>query len=259
MRTAGYLPVTAFARMCGVSAKTLRFYGDIGLFLPAAIHARTRYRFYRAEQLREFAQIQAMRACGASLTEIRGALGRGATVAERRCLLRALQSKKLKEIELARQSLTWLDDVLTGLDSEHHVEVTIRYCPPIRIASTRSDVKSYDEMPRHEQRLLAIVSGQTQFGMRGVLWHRCADAGTAEGEAFVEVTSRTQARSSYEVKALPGVHVAAAFSSHDDEEAEATYVALSRWLRQHGHRLAGPRREVYRGSLLEIQYPIDVR
>lgn len=71
MPTPEYIPITAFARICGVTAKTLRFYDEIGLFRPAYIDPRTRYRFYLQEQLREFVQIQSMRDCGGTLAEIR--------------------------------------------------------------------------------------------------------------------------------------------------------------------------------------------
>jgi effector-binding domain-containing protein len=56
---------------------------------------------------------------------------------------------------------------------------------------------------------------------------------------------------------LPAAHVARAFSSFDDNEAEATYVGLSSWIRARGYKLAGARREIYRGQLLEIQYPLQ--
>ncbi len=78
-----------------------------------------------------------------------------------------------------------------------------------------------------------------------------------EGEPFVEVSKTTACPATYELKELPGVQVARAFSSVDDEEAEDTYVSLGRWIRARGYRLAAARREIYRGSLLEIQYPLE--
>ena len=42
-----------FAYLGGVSAKTLRFYDEIGLLRPASVDARTGYRQYRPEQLEE--------------------------------------------------------------------------------------------------------------------------------------------------------------------------------------------------------------
>jgi hypothetical protein len=59
------------------------------------------------------------------------------------------------------------------------------------------------------------------------------------------------------LKVLPGAHVARAFSSLDDQEAEDTNVGLGRWVCDRGFRLAGARREIYRGNLLEIQYPLQ--
>jgi hypothetical protein len=36
-------------------------------------------------------------------------------------------------------------------------------------------------------------------------------------------------------------------------------VGLSRWIRARGYRLAAARREIYRGNLLEIQYPLETK
>ena len=37
----------------------------------------------------------------------------------------------------------------------------------------------------------------------------------------------------------------------------ASSTGSPRWIRADGYRPAGPRREIYRGKLLEIQYPIE--
>src|SRR4029453_7496651 len=102
MVAAEYMTIPAFARICGVSAKTLRFYGDIGLFRPAFIDPRSRYRFYSQEQVREFVQIQSMRDCGASLAEIRAALRASRSDGEHRRFLQKLRSAKLQAIDEAR-------------------------------------------------------------------------------------------------------------------------------------------------------------
>src|SRR5215831_2656741 len=72
----GELPMPAnyrigeFAELSGVSAKTLRFYDEIGLFRPAATDSRTRYRHYRPHQLEELASILALKSLGVPLHEI---------------------------------------------------------------------------------------------------------------------------------------------------------------------------------------------
>jgi DNA-binding transcriptional MerR regulator len=256
MATSEYIPITAFARTCGVSTKTLRFYDGIGLFRPAFIDPRTRYRFYLQEQLRDFAQIQSMRDCGASLAEIRAATRASRSRTEQRRFLQKLRNAKLQAVDEVRRSLTWIEGALQELELQSPLNATITYCAPVQIASVRTDVKSYADIQPHENWLPEAAAPRPRGGLRGVLWHRCADGGLLEGEPFVEVKQGAGCPSACELKELPGAHVARAFSSHDDEEAEETYVGLGRWIRARGYRLAAARREIYRGNLLEIQYPL---
>jgi DNA-binding transcriptional MerR regulator len=255
MTNPDYITITAFAQLCGVSAKTLRFYGEIGLFRPAFIDPRTRYRFYLQAQLRDFARIQAMRECGASLSEIRPALRGKSSAAEQKRFLQRLRKANLDAIDETRRSLAWIEGALQGLEEQSPLHVTITYCAPVTVASLRTDLKQYTDVHQYEHLLWQSVPPEGR--LHGVLWHSCADGGSLEGEPFVAAKYETVCPSMYQLKQLPGIHVARAFSSSDDEEAEATYVGLSRWIRARGYRLAGARREIYRGQLLEIQYPLQ--
>jgi DNA-binding transcriptional MerR regulator len=250
-----YITITAFAQLCGVSAKTLRFYSEIGLFRPAFIDPRTRYRFYLQAQLRDFAHIQAMRDCGASLVETRQVLRGKSSAAEQKRFLQRLRNAKLDAIDEARRSLAWIEGALQELEVEFPLHITIKYCAPVKVASMRSDLKHYADVHQHEELLWQAVAPKGR--LHGVLWHRCADGGLLESEPFVEAKNESGCTAAYQLKELSGAHVARAFSSFDDDEAEATYVGLSRWIRARGYRLAGARREIYRGQLLEIQYPLQ--
>jgi len=59
-----------------------------------------------------------------------------------------------------------------------------------------------------------------------------------------------------EIGLLRAANVACAYSSMDDESAERTYAAIRRWVNIRGYRLAGPKRELYLGQMLEIQFPL---
>ena len=63
--------IGAFAQVSGVSAKTLRFYDQVGLLRPTRVDPRTGYRFYRSRQLEDLAAIVELRDAGASLADIR--------------------------------------------------------------------------------------------------------------------------------------------------------------------------------------------
>jgi effector-binding domain-containing protein len=163
---------------------------------------------------------------------------------------------KLDAIEAAQRSLGWIESALNEAESSS-VYVTVARCKRVRILSVRSELKRYDDIHQHENALLNAVPGRSIGSLRGVLWHRCADNGILEGEAFVELKgTASHHQSVYQAAELPEGPVARAFSSLDDDEAESTYVGLSRWMRSQGYRLTGARREIYRGRLLEIQYPL---
>jgi effector-binding domain-containing protein len=117
-------------------------------------------------------------------------------------------------------------------------------------------VKAYANILPFEQQLLNALPPRSAGSLRGVLWHRCADSGSLEGEPFVELKKAGPSSSFYEVKHLPAVTAACAYSGLDDEAAENTYAALCKWMQIRGYRLAGAKREIYLDGMLEIQFPL---
>jgi DNA-binding transcriptional MerR regulator len=246
-----------FARLGGVSVKTLRFYDQIGLLQPAAVDARTQYRLYLPRQLQELAAIRALKELGASLDDIRRVMGHAVPSAERRKLLEKLRSNAQHSIEAARRSLLWIDAALDELaDGERDIPVVIKQRSAVRVASIRARVNAYPEISQLERDLQRAVVPELAGNLQGVLWYRCAEHGTIEGEPFVEVSSRVPTSGAYDLKVLPAVTVASAYCESEDRAAERTYEALSRWLHLHHYRLDGPRREIYVGQILEIQFPV---
>jgi effector-binding domain-containing protein len=93
--------------------------------------------------------------------------------------------------------------------------------------------------------------------VRGVLWHRCKGEGVLEGEPFVELKRTVPRRSFYDLKELPSVVVACAYSGLEDDEAEGAYGAICKWMKTRDYRLAGPKREIYLDNMLEIAFPLQ--
>jgi len=60
-----------FARLGGVSVRTLRHYDEIGLLRPATVDPDTGYRGYSADQLGQLNRIMALKELGLSLTQAR--------------------------------------------------------------------------------------------------------------------------------------------------------------------------------------------
>ena len=130
-----------FARLSGVSIKTLRYYDAIGLLSPAAIDSRTQYRSYASRQLQEVARIRALKALGASLNDIRKVVGRQESRRERGELLRKLRRNAQDSIEAAQRTLAWID--VEELHAVRDVPIVLKHRAAIRVASVRAQANSY--------------------------------------------------------------------------------------------------------------------
>jgi DNA-binding transcriptional MerR regulator len=246
-----------FAYLGGVSAKTLRFYDEIGLLRPASVDARTGYRQYRPEQLEELASIVALKSLGLPLADVRSQLNGAGSQKDRRDLLCALKRTIEQSIHSATRSLQYVDAALEELDvSKRPISVVVKNRPNTVIASVRAKVKNYTDILRFEQELIDDLPARSIGDLRGVLWHRCADSGSLEGEPFVSLKHKVPFRSFYDVKQLPAANVACAYSGPDDDSSEQSYNAIRKWMNVRGYQLAGPKREIYLHQMLEIQFPL---
>lgn len=252
-----YYRIGEFAGLAGVSVKTLRFYDEIGVLRPASVDSRTGYRRYLPQQLEELASILALKNFGASLEQIRRLSARSGPATNRKAMLLELRRRIEESIRTATQSLTSIDAALADLgEGQCAPPIFVKRGPAFPIASLRVRVKSYDDVPRFEEQLQNAVPTGCAGNVRGVLWHRCADSGTLEAEPFVTLKREVPTRVACDVRRLPEATLACAYSAFEDASAERAYVAIRKWMSARGYRLAGPKRELYRGEVLEIQFPL---
>jgi len=244
-----------FARLGGTTIKTLRFYDALGLLKPAEVDARSRYRFYAAAQLQDLAAIRALKELGASLEDIRAVIGRACPARERRELLERLRTRAERSLADTRRSLHWIELALQDTAASI-VPITLKQHSSARVASIRARLHSYAEIGDVERDLRRSLSPGLACGMQGVLWHRCEASGAIEGEPFVEIGRRVPPSRMYELKELPPATVASAYCEADDEAALRAYDAIDRWVHARDFRICGPKREIYVGQILEIQFPV---
>jgi DNA-binding transcriptional MerR regulator len=247
-----------FAELCGVSAKTLRFYDEVGVLRPASVDPRTGYRRYSPQQLEQMASILALKNLGVPLAQVGELAARKGASAHRRTILNDLKQEIEDSIQNATQSLQWINAALDELEKgQSPVSVIVKRRPAVRVATIRVKPRDYAEVTRFENELWAALPPECIGTLRGVLWHRCADSGSLEAEPFVELKKSAPLRGPYETKQLPQATLACAYSGTADESAEQAYLAVRRWMQIRGYRLAGPKREIYLPNMLEIQFPLD--
>lgn len=101
------LSIGEFSKICGVSAKTLRYYDEMGLIHPDEINPENGYRYYAIGQLKKMLFINRLKSYQFSLEEIKSVLEREEVQAEEQ-LYYAL-TRKRKEL---REKLNGLECTL---------------------------------------------------------------------------------------------------------------------------------------------------
>jgi len=106
-----------FARLGGVSIRTLRHYDEIGLLRPAMVDPDTGYRRYSAAQLGQLNRIMALKELGLSLAQV-GRLLDGVTLGELRGMLLLRHAQLEHEFGQHRNQLLGIEARLGAIARE---------------------------------------------------------------------------------------------------------------------------------------------
>ena len=99
------LKISEFSKLCGVPAKTLRYYDEIGLFSPSHTEPENGYRLYEENQLGRLNQILELKSMGFSLHLIKKILDENLPPELINGLLRQRKHATLQRIEEERERL----------------------------------------------------------------------------------------------------------------------------------------------------------
>lgn len=146
------LSIGEFSNICKVSAKTLRYYAEIGLILPEEVNPENGYRYYSVGQLETMLFINRLKAYNFSLEEIKAILKAEELKDEK--LYSALVKKK-KEIEKQLQdfqkTLGQLNDDISTLKQGksimsylEDIDVQLAEVPMMYLLSVRKMVHEHE-------------------------------------------------------------------------------------------------------------------
>ena len=103
-----------FARLGGVSVRTLRHYDEIGLLRPATVDPDTGYRGYSAAQLGQINRVMALKELGLSLAQVRRLLD-GVTLGELRGMLLLRRAQLEHELDQHKNQLLGVEARLRSI------------------------------------------------------------------------------------------------------------------------------------------------
>jgi DNA-binding transcriptional MerR regulator len=249
--------VGQFARICDVSAKTLRHYDAISLLRPAAVGPDNQYRFYTREQIPVMKRIRFLRELGLGLEVIRevmrsGALGDpdrlAAILQERAGSLLQEMAEQQRVLERLAAAVADLRET-GGVPVMSEPAVIIKEVPAMNVVGVRR---------RIHLRAFSELMGEAAAKLRSrpagpplSLYH---DPEFDPESVDVEVAFPVETGGE---KVLPAVRVACATHVGPYDEVGRTYEALFAWLNSKGHTCTGPVREVYLVTLQDGKAPSE--
>ena len=258
-----------FARITGVSLRTLHHYEEVGLLRPHRSEG-SNYRLYTAADLERMRRILTLRGLGFPLERIR-------------LVLQGLSGDAY--LEMLRAHLVSLETEIQTLQSRHAqlkamLEEAPMYTPEIRsipaqrVISARGIARDYKNVTAPMQALAGKLWSHLQsskarcVGSEIVIWegnYGDMDAFTLEWMIPIEgnVTSTDEIKV-YTLPPIPQMGVVRHVGSY--EHLDDAYAALAAWLEEHGYERDGNLREVYvhydedhNKNVTEVQVPVRVK
>lgn len=238
-----------FSRITGLTVKTLRFYHEIGLLIPAVVDPATGYRRYDARNVEAARAIAALRALDFPLEEVGEILRSHGDEAD---LIELLEKQKVRlrdRIRRERGVVSSIDRIIQDekearrLMKDASYQVEEKEIAPIVVAAIRMRGKYSD-----------CGKGFAQLGKRVGRWIRgkplCLyhdgeyKEDDADFEAYFPVRQGVKANG-VAVRELDGGRFVSLLHRGPYEELGRSYEKALRYARERGHEVLLPTREVY--------------
>ena len=257
-----------FAQMNHITIKTLRFYEEQGLLLPAYVDGENGYRYYTMNQMADIQRISALKQAGFTLDDIK-LINQGADTAY---LLSSKKAALLKKIAELTSQIAVIDGYLSGPAGTLDAPVLIRTIPAVTVASMKKRIDSYDELFSLMPEMGAEME---RLGCRCALPEYCfthyLEPGFRDEHILIEtceaVTEKKEDSALVKFRELPEITAACIFHKGSYSNFSESYAAILRFIEENGYKICGNIRENYIDGiwnkdreedwLSEIQIPVS--
>jgi DNA-binding transcriptional MerR regulator len=246
-----------FARLGGVSARTLRHYDEIGLLRPATVDPETGYRGYSAAQLGQLNRVMALKELGLSLTQVRQLLG-GVTLVELRGMLALRRAQLEQELQVHRSQLLGIEARLRSIAREDSMpadDIVAKVIPAMGVVAIAGRAPGFgpaNVVPvvnqleaRFDQ--LGIYDRVKEAGPRVIFYEREHDEDVTVVLALPVAEPPGELPEPARYRVLPEIEAAVAVRGGPAAAIfPMVYHDLVRWIEERGYRpVPGPGRDVW--------------
>lgn len=256
-----------FAQMNHTTIKTLRFYEEQGLLLPAFVDGESGYRYYTMDQMSVMHRITALKQAGFTLEDIRR-LNSNSDPAN-------FLVKKKKEILSKISDLTMQLARIEGYMAESNefleAPVLIKVIPPVIAVTMKERIETYDAL---FDMMPVMGEEMKRLGCECALPEYCfthyLESGYKDEQILVEtceaVTEKKEDTNLVKFKEFPEIQAACIYHKGSYNDFPCTYAAILKYINENGYEICGNIREKYIDGiwnkeaeadwLSEIQIPV---
>jgi DNA-binding transcriptional MerR regulator len=273
------LSIGEFARLGGVSVRTLHHYEDIGLLEPVSVNPTNGYRSYSAHQLPRLHRIVALKELGLSLHQLRPILD-GLSPATLRGMLLMKRMELEEQVSTDQLRLARVEQRLRSIEREDTMEceILLKDVPEQRVAAIRVDRPnlSFDNMDDSWAEDLANAffilaerldaAGVTDHGP-AFSFYQVGKGGDLIPHVAVEIGNSMLVGDDVINTTLLPIKVVSTVLDYTGTVSHGTvgpiYGELARWAEDHGYDIVGPGRDILisldDGVVMEHQLPVTDR
>jgi len=261
-----------FSKLGRVTIKTLHFYNETGLLVPACVDEESGYRYYSSNQLFRLNEIVALRQMGFSISEI-------ATIVDGHNIDGILEQRRL-ELEREVQTVTSQLFRLTNYIKEQKegqkmkYQAVVKEIPGYLVYSTQYTLPDYaalmEIMPALGEKV-SKANPELKCVEPGYCFNVYLDSEYRDTDIRIEtceaVTSRGKDGDGIIFKEIPPVTAVTVLHLGAYEEIGAAYAYAVKWAEQNGYQITGNVRESHIDGiwnkedvaewLTEIQVPVE--
>lgn len=270
--------VGEFSKIAQVSKRLLRYYDQIGLFVPAHIDHQNSRRYYSAEQMPALNRILALRDLGLSLEQIQRLLHDSISTDEMQGMLLLKKAEIENRLREEAQRIRRIEarlEAIRDLESDKPLNVVIKHSPAQPVLRTNLIADSFESALETMWRIRAHLPEGKRYGL---CYCVCSEETTTtcnmdlEVGCFVEadqhkaVALADDLRLDYHV--LPAVEtVATSVVRGSLERILLGYAQIGQWAAANGYRTVGMPREVTlqipqradgADLITEVQYAVEL-
>lgn len=269
-----YYSIGEVASICSTSVKTLRYYDEIKLVVPAIRKEGSKYRYYSKDQMVTVFIIRKLRLLGFALKEImrivqvdqvneleQSVEQKLVSIQEEIEELQARYAEGeafLRRLKEGTEILHLYDEELKIRTAKNPDKIIMEEIPPMKLYYSRKIMESYHNDEVSLERWVDINEEVTRNGLRAcgpivVTYHTELLDQFLSKDCDIEFGIQVEEKDSDKVRNFGGFRAATAFHVGPYSEVIKTHIKMIQWINQNGYQIAGPVSEQF------IISPVDVK